>query len=133
MREIESSVPRLTRRSFLRFGSAGASCFYLLPMLRPLNVRASTNLRLRGTAENCIFLFLNGGPSQIDSFDFKEGPWTPPDFDLRTMKGGSLKLPYGLFPQLSEKLDDLAIVRSVEAWGSGSLSSTFLPASGASN
>ena len=119
MREIESSVPRLTRRSFLRFGSAGASCFYLLPMLRPLNVRASTNLRLRGTAEYCIFLFLNGGPSQIDSFDFKEGPWTPPDFDLRTMKGGSLKLPYGLFPQLSEKLDDLAIVRSVEAWEAG--------------
>ena len=112
----ETPVPTLTRRNFIRFGAATASCFYLLPLIRPLNVRASSRLNLRGTAEYCIFLFLNGGPSQIDTFDFKEGRWSPPDFDLRTMKGGLLTLPYGLFPRLAEKLDDLAIVRSVQAW-----------------
>ncbi len=111
-------IPTLTRRNFIRFGAATASCFYSLPLMQPLNVWASSRVDLRGTAEYCIFLFLNGGPSQIDTFDFKEGSWSPPDFDLRTMKGGNLKLPYGLFPRLAEKLDDLAIVRSVEAWES---------------
>jgi hypothetical protein len=85
----------------------------------PWNVQASSKVKLRGSAEYCIFLFLSGGASQIDTFDFKEGRWTPPDFDLRTMKGGPLKLPYGLFPRLADKLDDLAIVRSVEAWEAG--------------
>jgi len=26
--------------------------------------------------------------SQLDSFDLKEGKWTPPDFDVRTVKPG---------------------------------------------
>jgi len=119
MQDIPTAVPKLTRRALLQIGSVGISCFYLLPLLRPKNVIASGKVNLRATAEYCIFLFLNGGPSQIDTFDFKEGRWTPPDFDLRTMKGGLLKLPHGLFPRLAGKLDDLAIVRSVEAWEAG--------------
>src|SRR5262249_49854066 len=115
----QASVPRLTRRSFLRVGPVGVSCFYLAPMLRPQNVRAGSLASLRGSAEYCIFLFLNGGASQIDTFDFKEGRWTPPDFDLRTVKGGAMKMPFGLLPRLAGKLDDLAVVRSVEAWEAG--------------
>ena len=76
----------------------------------------------RNTASN---IFLSGGPSQIDTFDFKEGRWTPPDFDLRTVKGGPLKLPYGLFPRMSTKMDDVAIVRSVEAWEAGHARAQF--------
>ena len=117
--KIETLVPKLTRRTFIRVGAATASCFYLLPMMRPLNVHASRNLSLRGSADYCIFIFLDGGPSQIDTFDFKEGHYTPPDFDVRTFNGGTLQLPYNLFSQLSQKLDDLAIVRSVEAWEAG--------------
>jgi len=111
-------IPKLTRRSFFRIGSASVSCLYLLPMVRPLNVRASEKAKLLGSAEYCIFLFLQGGASQIDTFDFKEGKWTPPEFDLRTIKGGPLKLPYGLFPRLAEKMDQIALVRSVAAWES---------------
>jgi hypothetical protein len=48
-------------------------------------------------------------------FDLKEGSWTP-DFDIRTVQGGPLKLPYTLYPKLAERVDDLAIVRSMEAW-----------------
>src|SRR5262249_40638204 len=116
---IPNAVPRLTRRRFLQIGPVGVSCFCLVPMIRPQNVRAAAKTRLRGTAEYCIFLFLNGGPSQIDTFDFKEGRWTPPDFDLRTVKGGPTKMPFGLLPRLAERLDDLAVLRSVEAWEAG--------------
>jgi len=86
-------------------------------MLPPVNVTAKESVTPRGGAEFCIFLFLNGGASQLDSFDIKEGKWTPPDFDVRTVKPG-IRLPYALFPQLSGQLDHLVIARSVEAWES---------------
>ena len=119
MEEAMTRIPQLTRRGFIRAGAATATCFCLSPMMDPLNVRAARKVSPRGSADYCIFLFLDGGPSQIDTFDFKEGPYTPADFDVRTVKGGMLKLPYSLFPRLSEKLDDLAILRSVEAWEAG--------------
>ena len=93
------------------------SGYWLLPMLRPVNAVAKENVTPRGGAEYCIFLFLNGGASQLDSFDVKEGKWTPPDFDVRTVKPG-IRLPYSLFPNLSGSLDHLVIARSVEAWES---------------
>src|SRR5437773_1244228 len=112
-----TDIPTLTRRHFFRTGTVSVSGFWLLPMLRPVNVEAKENVTTRGGAEYCIFLFLNGGASQLDSFDIKEGKWTPPDFDVRTVKPG-IRLPYGLFSKLSAQLDHLVIARSVEAWES---------------
>ena len=119
MEDAMTRIPQLTRRGFIRAGAATATCFCLSPMMDPLNLRAARKVNPRGSADYCIFLFLDGGPSQIDTFDFKEGRYTPADFDVRTVKGGTMKLPYALFPRLSEKLDDLAVVRSVEAWEAG--------------
>ena len=116
MERINTLVPTLARREFLRVGAALVCGYDLLPMIRPAAVQANGRLPLRGTAEYCIFLFLNGGASHIDTFDLKEGPWTPQDFDIRTVKGGPLRLPYTLYPNLAERADDLAIVRSLEAW-----------------
>ena len=117
MNRESPDLPTLTRRHFFRAGTVAVSGFWVLPMLRPLNVTAKESVTPRGGAEYCIFLFLNGGASQLDSFDIKEGKWTPPDFDVRTVKPG-IRLPYSLFPQLSEQLDHLVIARSVEAWES---------------
>src|SRR2546426_9532358 len=99
-----TSKPTLTRRFFLRTGLASLSGFYLLPMTRPLNVRAEAKVKLRGEADHCIFVFLNGGASQLDTFDLKEGRWTPPDYDIWTVKPGII-LPYRQFPNLSEPVD----------------------------
>jgi len=114
---IPTYIPTLSRRLFLKRGLASVSGFYLLPTLRPSNVQAQERVKLRGGAENCIFLFLTGGASQLDTFDIKEGRWTPPEFDIRTIKPG-IVLPFGLFPKLSERIDQLAIMRSVAAWES---------------
>jgi hypothetical protein len=116
LRQI-TNTPTLTRRHFFRMGTVTASGYWLLPMMRPLNVSAKEIVTPRGGAEYCIFLFLNGGASQLDTFDIKEGKWTPSDFDVRTVKP-DIRLPYGLFPQLSGQLDHLVIARSVEAWES---------------
>jgi hypothetical protein len=51
----------------------------------------------------------------VDTFDVKEGRWQPQDWDIRTIKPG-IRMPYRLFPKLSERMDDLAIVRSLRAW-----------------
>jgi hypothetical protein len=116
MEQIRTAVPTLARREFLRIGAASLTGYHLLPMARPVAVQAAGKLQPRGTAEYCIFLFLNGGASHIDTFDLKEGAWTPQDFDIRTVQGGPLKLPLALYPKLAQRIDDLAIVRSMEAW-----------------
>ena len=62
-----------------------------------------------------IFVNLLGGPSQMDTFDVKEGKWGPGYRDIRTTKQG-YQFPYGLMPKLVDCLDDLVMVRSMEAW-----------------
>ncbi len=115
MAHFPLNFPALTRRHFLKVGAVALAGFDLLPMLRPANVKAKEKVRPRGTADYCVFIFLQGGASQVDTFDIKEGRWTPPDFDVRTVKP-QIRLPLGLFPKLGERLEHIAIVRSLEAW-----------------
>src|SRR5580700_9910284 len=107
--------PTLARRDFCRVGMATLSGFYLLPMLRPINVQAKQTVQPRGAAEYCVFLFLNGGAPQLDTWDLKEGRWTPPDFEVRRTGSGIL-WPYGQFPKLAARLDRVALARSTAAW-----------------
>jgi hypothetical protein len=107
--------PKLARRDLLRIGLASVAGYDLLPMIRPLKVEAKESVKLRGGADYCIFVFLNGGAPQLDTWDLKEGKWTPPDFDVRRIRG-NLLWPCGQFPKLARQLDRVAIVRSTEAW-----------------
>ncbi len=107
--------PTLERRQLLQQGLLTIAGYCLAPMLAPQNVRAQSKLRLRESAEQVIFLNLLGGPSQMDTFDVKEGSWAPENRDVRTMKQG-YQFPVGLMPKLSERLDDVVLVRSMEAW-----------------
>jgi hypothetical protein len=93
----------------------GVSGYYLEPLVRPLGVSAKERVQPRGTAEHCIFVNLAGGASHVDTFDVKEGRWLPSDFDVRTVRPG-IRMPYGLFPMLSERIGRLALVRSMQAW-----------------
>ena len=115
MSNLPVYIPRLTRRQFLRIGAVAIAGYDLMPMICPVNVVAKERVKPRGTADFCLFVFLQGGASHLDTFDVKEGRWTPPDFDIRTLKP-DLRLPVGLFPKLGQKLDRLAIVRSMETW-----------------
>ena len=108
-------IPRLTRRDFIRAGAVSVGGYYLRPVVQAASINAKEKAQPRGGAEICIMLFLQGGPSQLDTFDIKEGPWTPEDLDVRTVTPG-VRMPVGLLPKLSERLDKYAIVRSMEAW-----------------
>lgn len=120
MRQEEYSlIPKLTRRQFFRVGATTFMGYSLLPMAKPLQIRAAEKIEPRGSAEFCIFLFLMGGPPQLDTFDVKEGRWTPPDFEIRTITP-EIRMPVGILPKLSEprRLQHLLLARSVEAWES---------------
>jgi hypothetical protein len=109
------TLPKLTRRSIFRLGGLSVAGYGLLPMAAPLNVYANSKVAPRGGADAVIFINLLGGPSQMDTFDVKEGNWGPEDRDIRTTKQG-YQWPRGFFPKLEQRLDDLLIVRSMEAW-----------------
>ncbi len=112
---MNTNVPKLTRRDLLRAGGLTVAGYSLLPMLQPLNVAAKEKAKPRGGAEVCIYIFLQGGAAQMDTFDAKEAPETPEDFDIRKIKQG-LSMPVGTMPMLSERTDKFAVVRSNEAW-----------------
>jgi hypothetical protein len=81
----------------------------------PVNVRAQRKVNPMGTARQVLFVNIEGGMSQIDTLDAREGPWTPADFDIRSFANG-LKLPYGLMSTVSGVLDKITVVRSLGAW-----------------
>lgn len=102
--------PGLDRRVFFRHaGAALAGSFFLPGMVSPAQASAGT-----GRARNVIFVLLAGAISHVDSFDLKEGAWTPASFEPTSY--GDIRWPRGLMPRLAEQLSDVALMRSVRAW-----------------
>jgi hypothetical protein len=84
-------------------------------------------------AKRIIHLFMNGGPSQVDTFDPKPAleryhGQRPPDADLKTERrtGGLMKSPFKfakhgesgleiseIYPELAKCADDLCVIRSM--------------------
>ena len=102
-----------TRRDLLKFGGlglAGAS----LDSIWPLRVSAAdtgVQTRPRGNARNVIFFEISGAISHVDTFDFKDNPATPKDFQVRKIPTG-IYFPVNMFPRLEKVMDRVAIVRS---------------------
>jgi hypothetical protein len=108
------SGPGFSRRQFFSLTGIGLTGYYFSRFARPMETSAAAKAATRGTARNCIFLFMVGAPSHVDTFDLKEGPWLPSDFAPTSY--GDIRFPQGLMPNLAGNLNRLAIVRSVEAW-----------------
>ena len=136
--------PVFSRRDFLRtagcgFGAVALAALTRTPLLGAdgtLN-RASAALTGRaGRAKNVIFLFMEGGPSHLDTFDRKplinelNGKKLPPSFKMPVLAMGESNSPimgsprtwkqYGQsglwvsdwFPHVAQHADDLAVIRS---------------------
>jgi hypothetical protein len=102
----------LSRRRFL-FGAAGTAAF--LADARRGEAISGLQVTPRATAKACIFVTMNGAPSHVDTWDPKDGPWNPPDADIRQYPG-KITLSNRLFPNLSKITNDLLLVRSVNSW-----------------
>ena len=105
--------PQIGRRLWLRHIATSLSGYFLMPS-RPLETVARAAAAPIGSAKNCIFILMSGAPSHVDTFDLKEGPWSPSFLEPETF--GEIRWPRGLMPNLAGHLDSIALLRSVKAW-----------------
>jgi hypothetical protein len=105
-----------SRRQFFRIAGTTMLASYFVDVTSPRLLADATSVSpaLIGTARNCIFIFLAGGPSQVDTFDLKEGAWTPADF--KPTSYGDVRFPQGLMPNIATHLDKMTIVRTGLSW-----------------
>ncbi len=98
----------MLRRNFIQ--TCGLGAFGLTALgARAKVLKAAPNVTPRGSAENLIIVFLQGGQSHVDTFDVKKGSWTPSDFEIGTF--GNLEMPAGLFPNLTAHTDKFSLLR----------------------
>jgi hypothetical protein len=108
--------PSFSRRRFFTIAGTGIVGFTLADVLAPpRKLEAATAPAVKGTARNCIFVFMAGGPSHSDLWDLKEGAWTPAAFAPASF-GGNVRFAQGLMPKIAEHLDRLVFVRSALSW-----------------
>ena len=106
--------PGLSRRAFLELSAGGlVASWYLSAPRDAFAQSAAAAVTTRSTARNCIFVFLPGAPSQVDTWDLKEGSWTPADFQPTSY--GPVRFPQGLLPKIAGHLGDISIVRSLRS------------------
>ncbi len=101
-----------TRRELLQFGGlglAGAAATSLWPLR--VSAASTGKARPRGNARNVIFYEISGAISHLESFDFKDNPGTPKDFQVSKLPSG-IYFPVNFFPNLTRVMDRVAIVRS---------------------
>ncbi len=130
---IEPTVS--SRRRFLQRGGLGVGSLALTNLLADSVLGGNTKTHFPGRAEHVIHIFLNGGMSQVDSFDpkpelTKRGGQMLPFDNLQTERKTGVALPSpfefkqhgesgipisNLFPHLSTCADDLAVIRSMYA------------------
>jgi len=105
-----------SRRRFLKITGTGLVASFFADVLNPSLLYGATtvNPTLQKSAKNCIFIFLSGGPSQVDTWDLKEGAWTPLDFAPTSYS--DIRWPQGLLPKQAAHLNKMAIIRSGLAW-----------------
>ena len=110
---LDSPLSGLSRRDALRMGALAASGFGL-NVIGTSSATASESQSHDATAKNCIYIFLCGGPSQLDMWDPK--PDAPSGIrsqfgDIATSVPG-IRIG-SLLPRVARHVDKLAIVRSM--------------------
>src|SRR5579885_3545865 len=95
------------RRHFLAGGLGG---LLTLAISRWQGLAAAAEATARG--KSCILLWMNGGPSHIDTFDPKPGTKTGGSFKAINTRIAGVKFSEHL-PRLAEQAQHLAVIRSM--------------------
>src|SRR6188768_4005858 len=99
--------PIVGRRSFVAGGLGG-----LLSLSIPRWQQTAVAANSAKPPKSCILLWMNGGPSHLDTFDPKPGAATGGPFKVIDTSARDVKICEHL-PQLAEQARHLAIVRSM--------------------
>ncbi|HMF16126.1 MAG TPA: DUF1501 domain-containing protein [Gemmataceae bacterium] len=116
---LSKNCQGISRRELLQVGGLGLLGFSLADWLRAED-SSRTNRRRRSSETSCIFIFLEGGPSQLETFDPK--PQAPND----------IRGPYGaiptslsgthigeLLPMMAQRIHHCALIRSLTGFDTG--------------
>lgn len=105
---LECNANALQRRDFLRVGSLSLLGIGLADYLKFSALQASEGRSSKGKAQACILLWLEGGPSQVDTWDPKSNS---------SFKPISTNVPgiqvSELLPRMAQQMDKLSIIRSM--------------------
>ena len=100
------------RRDFIKVGSLGFLGIHLSQALRLEAAMAQSGTKPKGKAKSCILVFLEGGPSQMDTWDPK------PNSSFRPISTNVAGIQVSeLLPSLAKRMDKLALVRSIKSFG----------------
>jgi hypothetical protein len=131
----------LTRRSVLRRATLGFGSLAMLDLLSRKSAAATSSVGAKvphfpARAKRVIYIFLDGGLSQVDSYDYKpllqrdEGKPLPPSIAKPKFAfaptGALLRSPFGwkqhgqsgawasdLFPEINKQIDELCFIKSL--------------------
>src|SRR4051812_23570690 len=104
-----SRIAELTRRDFLKFSAAGAA---LTSMSGWLGVMAADAAKTGVKHKSCILLWMEGGPSQKDTFDMKPGTKDAGEFKPITTSVPGIQISEH-FPKFAQQMQHAAILRSM--------------------
>jgi|CZKU01.1.fsa_nt_gi uncharacterized protein (DUF1501 family) len=104
-----SLAPPFARRDLLRAGMSSIFGAIVSRAFDPTRALAASPARPAGA---CILLWLNGGPSHIDTFDPKPGRPTGGSFKALKTRVPGMTLSEHL-PRLAERAHEIALVRSM--------------------
>jgi uncharacterized protein (DUF1501 family) len=104
-----SSIPHLSRRDWLRLSTAGVVGYSFSGWLEALADQTASNPERK---RSCILLWMNGGPSQMDTFDLKPGHEHGGPFKEIATAVPGIKISEHL-PQIARQMRHLALIRSM--------------------
>lgn len=100
----------MPRRNFLKFGMSSFLGLVAMQHLQSAALAQMENMAPR--AKRCIVLFMNGGPSQLDTFDPKPGTLNAGPFSAIPTSAEGIQFSQHL-PLAAEQAHHLAVIRSM--------------------
>ena len=121
-----ASEQEWSRRDFIKVGSLGFLGMHLSQSLMlEQAIAARTGQTPAGKAQACILVWLEGGPSQKDTWDPK------PSSSFRPISTNVDGIQISeLFPSLAKRMDKLSIIRSMRSFGDDHPQATHYAATG---
>jgi len=118
--------PRLSRRELFKLAAAGVVGYSASGWIEALANASANNPQRR---RSCILLWMNGGPSQMDTFDLKPGHVNGGEFRETQTAVPGIRISEHL-PKLARNARDLVIVRSMSTREGDHGRATFLMRTG---